>query len=203
MVQYHLLETIFNTLIESFIENNVGVTKNFLNPSLAAQLTANLLHLYSENKLKAAGTGNGAVAVLDNSVRGDMIYWLDRQNNNPYEIEFFDLMDNFVAYLNSTCFTGITGYEFHYTLYEPGRFYKKHVDQFKNNSSRQFSMITYLNENWQDDDGGELCIYHDDIIEKILPQNGKSVFFKSNQLAHEVLPSHKPRLSITGWLKRN
>lgn len=203
MVQYHLLETIFNTLIESFIENNVGVTKNFLNSLLAAQLKANLLHLYSENKLKAAGTGNGAVAVLDNSVRGDMIYWLDRQNNNPYEIEFFDLMDNFVTYLNSTCFTGITGYEFHYTLYEPGRFYKKHVDQFKNNSSRQFSMITYLNENWQDDDGGELCIYHDDIIEKILPQNGKSVFFKSNQLAHEVLPSHKPRLSITGWLKRN
>jgi SM-20-related protein len=112
-------------------------------------------------------------------------------------------MDTFVDYLNRECYTGITGYEFHYTLYEPGRFYKKHIDQFKNNSSRQFSMITYLNDAWQEDYGGHLCIYNDEQVQKILPENGKSVFFKSNELPHEVLPSSQPRLSITGWLKRN
>ena len=27
--------------------------------------------------------------------------------------------------------------------------------------------------------------------------------FKSNELVHEVLESHKPRLSVTGWLRRD
>ncbi|MGN6249031.1 MAG: 2OG-Fe(II) oxygenase [Ginsengibacter sp.] len=197
------MEAIFNALIGSYVENKVGITHNFLNPSLSARLKNNLLLLYSEDKLKEAGTGNGSVPLLNKTIRGDMIYWLDRENNDPHEAEFFHLMDTFVDYLNRECYTGITGYEFHYTLYEPGRFYKKHIDQFKNNSSRQFSMITYLNDAWQEDYGGHLCIYNDEQVQKILPENGKSVFFKSNELPHEVLPSSQPRLSITGWLKRN
>ena len=202
-LQLHLLETIFNTLIETFIENKVGVTENFLNATLASKLRSNLLNLYSQNKLRAAGTGNGAVAVQDKSMRSDMIYWLDRKNNNEDENAFFDLMDAFVSYLNSTCYTGITGYEFHYTLYEKGSFYKKHIDQFTNNKSRQYSMILYLNEDWQPEDGGELSIHFSDKVQNISPLNGKSVFFKSSELAHEVLVAYKPRMSITGWLKKD
>lgn len=197
------MERIFNTLIETFIENKVGVAKGFLEESLAARLKANLINLNNQNKLRKAGTGNGTVALQDKSIRGDRIYWLDRKNNDPCENEFFEVMDLFVAYLNRTCYTGITGYEFHYTLYEPGSVYKKHIDQFRNNPSRQFSMITYLNEDWQQGDGGELCIHHMDGVQKISPENGKSVFFKSNELVHEVLPSQKPRMSVTGWLKRD
>jgi SM-20-related protein len=197
------LETIFNTLIETFIENKVGVTENFLNATLASKLRLNLLNLYSQNKLRSAGTGNGAVVVQDKSMRSDMIYWLDRKNNNEDENAFFDLMDAFVSYLNSTCYTGITGYEFHYTLYEKGSFYKKHIDQFLNNKSRQYSMILYLNEDWQPEDGGELSIYFNDKVQNISPLNGKSVFFKSSELAHEVLVANKPRMSITGWLKKD
>ncbi len=202
-LQSQLLETIFNTLIETFIENKVGITENFLNPTLASKLRANLLNLYSQNKLRSAGTGNGAVPVQDKLIRSDMIYWLGRKNNNEDENAFFDLMDAFVSYLNSTCYTGITGYEFHYTLYEKGSFYKKHIDQFTNNKSRQYSMILYLNEGWQPEDGGELCIHYDDKIQHIAPLNGKSVFFKSSELAHEVLVAYQPRMSITGWLKKD
>lgn len=136
-------------------------------------------------------------------VRSDLICWLDRKNNNSPENDFFDLIDSFVSHLNSTCYTGITGYEFHYTLYEKGSFYKKHIDQFSNNESRQYSMIMYLNDDWRAEDGGELCIHHGNILQNISPVNGKSVFFKSNELAHEVLLTHKPRMSITGWLKIN
>ena len=88
-------------------------------------------------------------------------------------------------------------------LFDKGSFYRKHLDQFQDNSSRQFSMITYLNENWQPEDGGELCIYDGDVTQKIAPTNRKTVFFKSNELVHEVLESHKPRLSVTGWLRRD
>jgi len=197
------LEIIFDALIESFLETKVGMSEHFLPAAVTADLKANLLNLYTENKLRSAGTGNGAVAVQDKSMRGDLIFWLDRNNNNAAENEFFDILDRFINHLNSTCYTGITGYEFHYTLYEPGTFYKKHVDRFRNNPARQFSIIFYLNENWQQEDGGQLCIYHDEEVQQIFPENGKSVFFKSDQLEHEVCPAKKPRMSITGWLKRN
>ena len=149
----------------------------------------------------AAGIGNNTALQHDKLIRSDRIYWLDRSHDNPSEIAFFELMDSFVSYLNSTCYTGITGYEFHYALYEKGSFYKKHLDQFKNNKSRAFSMIMYLNVDWQENDGGELCIYHSDHQQLIAPINGTCVFFKSSELEHEVLMTHQPRLSITGWLK--
>ncbi|WP_082468488.1 2OG-Fe(II) oxygenase [Pedobacter sp. R20-19] len=112
-------------------------------------------------------------------------------------------MDKFVLYLNQTCYTGITGYEFHYTLYEPGTYYAKHIDQFQNNGSRQYSMIMYLNADWKTEDGGELCIYQNETPQNISPDSGKSVFFRSSDLLHEVLVTHKQRMSITGWLKIN
>lgn len=137
----------------------------------------------------------------DKLIRNDKIYWLDRAHNDVHENTFFDLMDSFILFLNRECYTGIMGYEFHYALYEKDSFYKKHLDQFQNNKSRAFSMIMYLNVDWQENDGGELCIYHDYMVQTISPLNGKCVFFKSSELVHEVLLTHKPRLSITGWLK--
>jgi SM-20-related protein len=195
------LHTVFDTLINSFIADKVGITEGFLNAPLALHLKENLTALYVNNQLRHAGTGNDAVVVHNKQMRSDIIYWLDRKHNNQYENDFFDLMDEFVLYLNSTCYTGITGYEFHYALYEAGSFYKKHIDQFKNDDSRQYSMILYLNTDWQQSDGGELCIHLHDRLQNITPVSGKSVFFKSSELQHEVLVAHKPRMSITGWLK--
>jgi len=172
------LEKIFNTLINSFIENKVGIAENFLSESLSLHLKENLITLYAEQLLKVAGTGNTNVK-HDNLFRSDIIYWLDRGHNNVHENSFFDLMDNFVNFLNETCYTGITGYEFHYTLYEKGSFYKKHLDQFRSNYSRQYSMIMYLNNEWKENDGGELRIHHENKIENISPLNGKSVFLKA------------------------
>ena len=181
----------------------MGIADNFLSPELAARLKENLTALYGQQQLHAAGTSNEAIAVQNKMVRSDKIYWLDRKHNNQSENAFFDLMDNFVTHLNASCYTGITGYEFHYTLYEEGSFYVKHKDQFRNNDSRQYSMIMYLNENWKAADGGELCIYPGDGEQRISPENGKGVFFKSSELAHEVLRTNKPRMSVTGWLKKD
>lgn len=195
------MQKIFNTLIDSYIDNKVGIAENFLNEALAFHLKANLTALYSKKLLLSAKTGNDAAIVQNDRVRSDKIYWLGREHDDPHENSFFDLMDEFVSYLNMTCYTGITGYEFHYTLYEKGSFYKKHLDQFRNNESRQYSMIMYLNAGWKDVDGGELCIHHGSGRQNISPVNGKSVFFKSSELEHEVLLTNKPRMSITGWLK--
>ncbi|MFI5452670.1 2OG-Fe(II) oxygenase [Pedobacter sp. UC225_61] len=166
-------------------------------------MKSNLIGLYNDKSMVSAGIGNETIIIHNKLVRSDVIYWLDRKHNNKHENDFFDLMDDFVIYLNRTCYTGITGYEFHYTLYEKGSFYKKHIDQFQQNGSRAYSMVMYLNADWQQNDGGELCIHHLNNLQNISPVNGKSVFFKSNELEHEVLVTHQPRMSITGWLKTN
>ncbi|MEZ4885440.1 MAG: 2OG-Fe(II) oxygenase [Chitinophagales bacterium] len=195
------MNTTFDYLINSFIENKVGLAENFLSEALAANLRANLLALHSSEQMKAAGIGNNAKFTENKLVRSDVIYWLDRQHNDTHENSFFDLMDEFVTFLNRTCYAGITGYEFHYALYEKGSFYKRHLDQFKDNNSRAFSMIMYLNVDWKEGDGGELCIYNGADNQKISPLNSKCVFFKSSELEHEVLVSHQQRMSVTGWLK--
>jgi len=195
------LENIFDTLIDSFIDDEIGIAENFLSLKLAQHLRDNIVELYKGNQLKFAGTGNNKIVHHNKLVRNDVIFWLDRSHSNQFENEFFDLMDSFVLHLNQTCYTGITSYEFHYTMYEKGSFYKKHYDQFQNNSSRKFSMIMYLNVGWKAGDGGELCVYRDGKQQNIAPENGKGVFFKSDVLEHEVLLTNVRRMSITGWLK--
>lgn len=196
------MENNFETLIESFIKDNVGIDEHFISNNLSQHLKQNLLTLLDQNQLMAAGTGNNNELNHNTDVRSDLIYWLDRKHENEYENDFFDQIDDFVKYLNRSCFAGITGYEFHYSLYEIGSFYQKHLDQFKNNTNRKYSMISYLNEDWQEKDGGELLIYQNYNNKKINPTQGKTVFFKSNELQHEVLVTQKRRMSVTGWLKR-
>ncbi len=188
-------------MINSYLENNVGIAEQFLDTELTANLRANLIRFFEENTLKKAGIGNNSKLAINERIRTDKIYWLDRKHNDAFENDFFNQMDDFVQYLNRTCYTGIIDYEFHYALYEKGSFYKKHLDQFKNNTQRAFSMIFYLNIDWKIGDGGELCIYQLEKTQTISPENNKCVFFKSDELEHEVLVSHKTRMSVTGWLK--
>lgn len=197
------MEKDFETLIASFIENKVGISNHFLSDDLANHLKQNLLNLFDEKLLVAVGTGNAEKLNHNSAVRSDSIYWLDRKNENQYENEFFDQVEDFIKYLNRSCYAGITGYEFHYSLYEIGSFYKKHLDQFQNNTSRQYSLISYLNADWIEGDGGQLMIHQPNNDQTISPTQGKTVFFKSNELVHEVLVTQQRRMSITGWLKRD
>lgn len=191
----------YNTLIESFIENKVGVADAFITDNLAASIRLTIAKLQLSNQLHYASTGNKQTDNVNGLVRGDSIYWLDRAHSDIIENLFLDAIDSFIKHLNATCYTGITGYEFHYAVYREGTFYKKHFDQFRNSDKRKYSLILYLNKDWQQDNGGELCIYHENSIQLISPESGKAVFFKSDELLHEVLPTTVPRLSIAGWLK--
>ncbi|MFV7235664.1 2OG-Fe(II) oxygenase [Flavobacterium sp. ZB4R12] len=195
------MENSFEALIATYIENKVGISEHFLSTDLANNLKQNLLTLNQDSLLMAAGIGNSEKLFYDGAIRSDSIYWLDKKHNNAFENEFFAQIEEFILYLNQSCYAGITGYEFHYSLYESGDFYLKHLDQFKNNSSRKYSMISYLNSNWKESDGGELLIHQLNNNQKISPTQGKTVFFKSDELVHEVLVTQNTRMSITGWLK--
>jgi len=196
------METIqFDTLIDSYISNKVGIDINFLSDKLIKGLQQNISQLHSTNKMTQAGIGNAAVKDSNQKMRSDKIAWLDKTNNNAFEQEFLELAERFIAHLNSSCYTGIHNYEFHYAVYEAGSYYKKHIDQFQSDDKRKFSFINYLNDDWQEADGGQLHLYHGGEVQKIQPQSKTAVFFKSNEMEHEVVLCNRSRMSISGWLK--
>lgn len=195
------MDIIFDELISSFIDHKIGLKDAFFPEKLAKDLTNYLKSLYEENLLRSARIGANHLETLDKTIRKDYIYWLDKGHDNTIEDDFFLLIDEFVQYLNRYCYAGIVDYEFHFAYYEPGSFYKRHVDQFQNNNQRKYTFICYLNENWQKGDGGELNAYLNNETIQIEPQYNRAVFFKSDEIEHEVLVAKKDRLSITGWFK--
>jgi SM-20-related protein len=193
----------FEQLIDSYLLEQVGICEHFLSDALTIKLRDHLLNLHKSQQMKFAGTGNDTTSHYDSATRGDQIFWLDKAHNHILENLFFNEIDAFVLHLNSTCYAGISDYEFHFALYGPNRGYKRHLDQFKNDKSRAFSMIIYLNMDWKPENGGQLSIFcADNQTKTIAPEGGRCVFFKSDQLEHEVLLTHTNRLSITGWLKK-
>lgn len=196
------MEASFEELISSYITNKVGISEYFLGKELCQNLANHLLLLNDSDVLKEASIGNDAKTIQNTLIRSDKIHWLDKSHNNEFENEFFAKIDAFIAYLNQSCYTNISSYEFHYSLYEKGSFYRPHFDQFESDNHRQFSMISYLNPNWKPQDGGELQIFQTDNNQIISPTKGKTVFFKSDEIKHEVLVTNERRLSVTGWLKR-
>jgi SM-20-related protein len=191
----------FDMLINSYLDNQIGIDTGFISAKLSAGLKQNILQLQKDGRMKAAGIGNDQLQHEHQQIRTDKIYWLDKDHENIYEQEFLEQVDELVDYLNSTCYTGINGYEFHYAVYEEGSFYRRHRDQFKNDSNRKYSLISYLNNNWLETDGGQLVVYQNDSTQTILPCSETAVFFESGEMEHEVTPANRSRMSISGWLK--
>ncbi len=153
-----------------------------------------------EGNFKKAAVGASENKTVDQSVRNDLIKWIDNDNAKSPTQVFLNRIDAVKEYLNRTCFLGIKEYETHFTIYPPGAFYKKHLDQFNSSGHRKISFICYLNVNWQPEDGGELRMFLPEGILDIAPMAGKLVCFRSDVVEHEVLVCHANRYSLTGWM---
>lgn len=194
----------FESMIEDLLVNQFAICDDFIDESLLALLLAEMQVLKGLGALKEAGVGRSKEMIRETEIRGDFIKWIEPSSSNPAELLFLSKVSRFQAYLNRTCYTSLNDFECHFAEYPAGSFYKKHLDRFKSNSERHFSLIVYLNENWLIQDGGQLVVYPEGKeMVSVLPLAKRAVFFRSDVLLHEVLPSSsKSRRSITGWMKR-
>ena len=193
----------FEELISGLNDREYGICDNFLDRDTLSGLREKLLHHHALGEMQPAGVGKKFDYVKNTEVRGDVIRWLDPKSDNRHERAFLFKLERFIHYLNVTCYTGIKNYEFHYAYYEAGSFYKRHIDRFRSDRGREFSLILYLNSDWSPEYGGKLTLYLEDEELSIAPLEGRVVFFRSDRTEHEVHPSiGRPRLSIAGWLKR-
>lgn len=193
----------FETLIEGLVKSGYGISDHFFSTHIIEGLRDHLLAFKEAELMHPARIGRKFDLQQNAEVRGDVIKWLERESADPVERVFFEQIRAFIAYLNRTCYAGINAFEFHYAHYGPGSFYKRHLDQFKTDRGRKFSLVCYLNKDWKPEDGGQLLLYLEGQRQvKVEPVGGRVIFFRSDEMEHEVLPApDRSRLSIAGWLK--
>jgi len=193
----------FEELIQGLIDNKFGCSNNFLMPSTMSGLRDNITALTTSGNMKIAGIGNKMDYQKNALIRSDKVNWIEEQSTNQYEEVYLKKMWRFINHLNNTCFTSILSFESHYANFGVGSFYKKHIDQFKSEKGRKFSVVLYLNQDWTEADQGTLSIYPlNSAPITISPIEGRIVFFRSDEMEHEVNPSlTRERRSIAGWMK--
>lgn len=182
-----------------------AVTKHFLPATTTAQLRAALLAEWQSGAFRHAGVGRGSSFEINPAIRNDRVSWLTTEHmQGPFQ-EYLQCMESLRLGLNRELFLGLLDYEAHLAVYPPGAAYKKHLDQFRGIGLRTITTTLYLNNNWQDVEGGQLRLYLDGTQSvpyvDILPECGTLVTFLSARFLHEVLPATRERLSMTGWFK--
>lgn len=174
----------------------------FLPPELAQELANECRARAAQGALTPAGIGHGAALEVQEQIRGDRIQWLEA-SQSPACYQYLQIMETLREQLNRTLYLGLDEYECHFALYPPGAFYQKHLDCFHDDDSRTVSVIVYLNEDWLPEHGGALRLYPEHQPEQeIAPLSNRLALFLSAGMLHEVLPTHRERLSLTGWFKR-
>lgn len=189
-----------NSVADGLAENGYAIIDDFLSHEEVHSILQ--LDEFQNGLLqfKKAGIGKSQDKQINEAIRGDFIQWVDRSTALPAIQAYLVKLNELISFMNQNLFLSLKDYEVHMTIYPPGSYYKRHLDQFKKDDHRKLSVICYLNENWVEDEGGQLRIYLPEKSIDVLPQAGRLVCFRSDQLEHEVLPTIRPRLSLTGWI---
>lgn len=192
--------TVFDSIADDLAEHGYAIADQFL----SQQEVNNILDLEEfkngAESFKKAGIGKNKGLQINEAIRGDYIQWLDRTSAPRPVVVYLERLGDMIHFLNQALFLSLKDYEVHMTVYPPGSFYKRHLDQFKQDDHRKLSVICYLNNQWTDEHGGQLRMYLPDGTRDILPVAGRLVCFRSDQIEHEVLPATRERLSLTGWI---
>lgn len=196
----------FEPLVQGVLDKGYSIFDHFLDAGEVDLMRREALQIMDSSGFRPAGIGQGSDYQQNRQIRSDYIHWIEQETLSAASQFYPTRIEQLIVYLNRTCFLGIRDYEMHFAWYDTGRFYQRHLDVFRDDSARKLSIICYLNSGWQPGDGGELLIYlpREDGTEETItvePLAGRLVCFESTRLEHEVLPAHKPRLSVTGWLK--
>ena len=191
-----MYEDLYSQIADALVEDGYIVIQNALEASLIQELLQTAKNI---TNYKQAGISHKST--LDKNRRKDKICWLDEQNEAT--CKYLDFTKGLQHYLNCQLYLGLKYNEAHFALYEPGDFYEKHLDAFKNSKNRVVTSVYYLNEEWNSEDGGELVIYdsNDKEIKKVTPNANTLVVFMSEYFVHEVLKAEKKRHSIAGWFR--
>jgi len=197
-------EAAIETIVDALNGPGWCVIPDFMNPDVWEPMAAEALALHDDGGFRHAGVGRGESFQIRPGIRNDRVRWVDPLAPTQIQQDYLVRIEKLRLAINCDLMLGLFGFEGHFALYPEGSFYRRHLDRFANASHRTVTCIAYLNEDWQPEEGGSLRIYMPDAKGAethvdIMPQGGSAVIFLSGEFEHEVLPAHRPRLSLTGW----
>lgn len=199
-------EALLEGIVEALATRGLTIVDDFLPPLLVADLAREARELWSEGGFRGAGIGQGANLQQNAAIRTDRILWLNPATASPAQCQYLASLEALRLAINRALFLGLFEFEGHLAIYPAGAYYRKHLDQFRDQDQRLVSTILYLNPGWREEDGGQLRIYTDPTDasrqEQVLPLAGRLVCFLSDRFVHEVLPARRERMSLTGWFRK-
>jgi SM-20-related protein len=196
-------------VLDALVEEGFAVIDDALPPDLYIQLVQESQDTAPFQAAKITAGGR-----LE-TVRSDSTRWIDV--HDQVGKHYLAVLNGLGEVLNQSLYLGVRSVEAHYAQYQIGQFYAQHRDNAQGANVRAISTVLYLNsdltsipvsalepqETWQAEWGGALCLRDNhDAAQHILPIANRLVVFQSD-LPHEVLPAHKIRRSIAGWLRRD
>jgi SM-20-related protein len=200
------MEDLLDYISQNIYQNSYVVVDGFMDEPYRKALLMEQTDLLNQGQFKKAAVGKGGQKQVRAEIRSDEVLWMDADSLSPLQAIFWEKIEELRQVLNRRCFLGLKSFEGHFARYPIGSFYKRHVDQFHAVPHRIVTVILYLNESWSESDGGQLRMYFpqedgSERIEDVLPVGGRLVVFLSEEIPHEVMPTQKERMSITGWLR--
>ena len=200
------MEDLLDHISQEIYSNSYVVVDNFIDEAFRKALLKEQTDLLNQGQFTKAAIGKGDQKQVRAEIRSDEVLWMDPTVLSPLQAIFWEKVAEVQQVLNRRCFLGLKSFEGHFARYPIGSFYKRHLDQFHAVPHRIVTIILYLNESWTEADGGQLRMYFpqedgSERVEDVLPLGGRLVVFLSEEIPHEVLPTHKERISITGWLR--
>jgi SM-20-related protein len=200
------MEELLEHISQEIYSNSYVVVDNFVDETFRKALLKEQTDLLNQGQFTKAAVGKGDQKQVRTEIRSDEVLWMDPTALSPLQAIFWEKVEELKQVLNRRCFLGLKSFEGHFARYPIGSFYKRHLDQFHAVPHRIVTVILYLNDSWTEADGGQLRMYFpqedgSERVEEVLPLGGRLVVFLSEEIPHEVLPTHKERISITGWLR--
>jgi SM-20-related protein len=190
----------FDAIADGLAEQGYAVSDHFLNDEEVKAILQSGDFNDTLGHFKKAGIGKKHDAQINEAIRGDYIQWLDKNTASEAVKIYLTRLQELLQFLNQALYLSLKDAEIHLTIYPPGTYYKRHLDQFKKDDHRKLSVICYLNENWDENYGGQLRMHLPSGPSDVFPIAGRLVCFRSDQIEHEVVAATRERLSITGWM---
>ena len=136
--------------------------------------------LYKQGLYRSAKIGLKVASHKNDAIRTDEILWLENNETNTAIQFYLEQIKQLLQLFNQSLFLGLNEFETHFANYQPGTFYKKHIDEY----------------------GGALMLYNkeEQLLQQVAPLENRFICFNS-ELPHEVSITHQPRYSLTGWMK--
>mmetsp|Transcript_10123 Transcript_10123/g.12827 ORF Transcript_10123/g.12827 Transcript_10123/m.12827 type:complete len:321 (-) Transcript_10123:47-1009(-) len=211
------------------------VINDFLPLDIVKALRDDVVSLRSSNKFKIAKIGQDSTNSLNTEIRVAETCFLGESKlqdipsharNKLYEIldmvridlsgkSIFDINDVNGELQKAAPALDKSLSELLYAYYPKGGFYRRHVDAVSKSASvlRSYSLLLYLHDKWDENDGGYLRIHLDsggDFLPQgeepnfvdVKPEGGTLVLFKSDKIPHEVLDTNAERTAVVGWYNR-